>query len=135
VKLKLPSIRKHAEQAGRCFGDDRVNRDIAGAVSELCDVRSAFRLRKNDAVNIGLCNQLQIVLVMFAADRVVPNPPVRTSGATPKILQYVSGVGLPAWYDAVFQVENHGVGVAFNSLRDFPFAIRRYEQPASRLAH
>ena len=51
------AIGEQVEQAGRGLGDDRVDRDVAGAVRELGDVGAAFRLGQDDAVDVGDADQ------------------------------------------------------------------------------
>ena len=72
------AVGEQAEQAGGGFGDDRVDRDVAGAVRELDDVGAALGLGKDDAVDVGdRRSASRSSLWILAPDRVDADPPLR----------------------------------------------------------
>ena len=85
------AVGEQVEQARGGLGDDRVNGDASGAVRELDDVGAALRLGQHDAVDIGEADQLEIVLVMLASDRVDAHPPFGAAGARRQMLEHVAG--------------------------------------------
>ena len=126
------AIGQHREQARRSLGDDRVDGDVSGVVRDLDHVPAALAFRKDDSVDVGDPDQLQIVLDEFASDRVDPNPPLRAARAARERLEDLARSGLLRWNDAVLEVEDDRVGFAVEGLFDLSLAVGGDDHPASR---
>ena len=103
---------------------------------ELGDVGAAFRLGKDDPVDIGPADQLEVVAVMLGAERIDAHPPLRAATG-PAAAPGSRAHGLLGGRDAVLEVEDHGVGSLSSALAIF-FSLSagtNSQCAGARLAH
>ena len=133
-------VRARDRRAGRT-GSPAVSVTIAwiGMLPVRCassrDVVAAFGLGQDDAVDVGNADQLEVVLVELAPERIDADPPLRPARALRAALEDVARDRLLRRGDAVLEVEDDRVGVAVERLGDLPLAVGGDEQPGARLAH
>src|SRR5690349_12938048 len=111
--------------------DRQATRRMGGA--EVGDVVTILAFRQDHAVDIQVIEDVQIIAMRLAADRVDPHPPFRLAvAALGEQAQKFARQRLLRRRDAVLQVEDDGVRLAGQRLHHLLVAVRGDEQPAAR---